>query len=801
MFIRLSLFYRFIFLAGSLLCTAFSQHLNAQVTVPNMFASGMVLQQNTEVNIWGWANAGDTIAVTGTWNNKTVKTVTNGNKKWSLKLNTPPAKTDGTSYSLTIKGPNIITLNNILIGEVWLLSGQSNMEMPLGGWSGAPVEGSAQAIASANYPNIRLLIAGHKSSATAMQNIEKNWIDGTWTACTSTSVRPFSALGYFFGKELYTNLNIPIGLVQSAWGGSSCETWANPSSLKNVTDYKNSGPWTPSSANDNQSPTVLYNGMIAPIVPFTFAGVLWYQGETNVGRAQQLTELFPAMIEGWRSDFQNGELPFYFVQLAPYNGYGGALPATWEAQAYAQLLKNTAMAGTLDVGDATNIHPAKKEPVGHRLVLLALAKNYGQTSLVCSGPQYKSMQLEANKIRLSFDFAGTGLKAENNAPTQFEIAGDNLAFSPAKTLIDGKTLLVWNDNISSPKYVRYAWADAATASLFNIEGLPATPFRTNTPDYLLPVKAKITIDSYLIKTGESFRIDWTTFGASEVSLNGQILSASGSMAVKPEVTTNYTFTAKNDQATVTRNFTVNVYSPIKSPYPDGIPHPIPGTIPATYYDNGGEGVSFHDLTKANDGDGIRKEQGVDTGTGLPEGTIVEIASKEWIDYTINVVQDGIYNFEILFATAGRYGKFHIEFDGIDKTGQISVSPTGSYSKFAKTKINGLELKKGVQVMRIYFDYAEYNMGTISASQVVTSVFAQKKANEVGVFPTPTSRFLTISGIKEQTSYRIMNLFGQLIKKGIVNEDQKLDLEFLNAGNYLIIFEGSNWEKTEKLIKL
>jgi sialate O-acetylesterase len=794
-------FKHFLLITGSLFLLALPASLSAQVTVSTMFTNGMVLQQNTSVNIWGWANSGDSISVTGSWNNKTVKTVTASNKKWILKLSTPTAKTDGTSYTVTIKGSNTITLKDILIGEVWLLSGQSNMEMQLEGWTGSPVEGSAQAIAAATYPNIRLLIVGKKSSATPLSNVEKNWTTNTWTACSPTSVKTFSAVGYFFGKEIYTQLNIPIGLVLSAWGGSSCETWANSASLNLVTDYKNKGPWTPAKTDDNQTPTVLYNGMIAPILPFTFAGVLWYQGETNVGRAQQLTELFPAMIDGWRNDFQQKEMPFYFVQLAPYDGYGGSLPETWEAQAYAQKVKNTGMAGTLDVGDAANIHPAKKEPVGHRLALLALAKNYGKPNLVYSGPQYKLMQIESNKIRLNFDYTGTGLKAENNAPAQFEIAGDNLIFLPAKTLIDGHTLFVWNDQIASPKQVRYAWKDAATASLYNNEGLPATPFRTNTPAYLLPLKASIQFEPKTIKQGEICRISWTSFGATEVTLNGEPIQANGTLELKPITNTDFIFIAKGENMSVTKSFTLFVNSGIQLAYPEGKPQQIPGIINPTYFDQGGEDVSYHDLTPGNDGDGIRKEQGVDTEFRLPEGTIGGIATGEWLEYTVDVLQDGNYNFEIQLATAGRYGKFHLEFNAVDLTGQVSVLPTGSYSKFTAKKISGIPLKKGVQVMRIYFDYAEYNLGLITVTREIPSETTELNDKKIlTIFPSPTHGQLNLSGIESFYRYSILNLFGQVLKSGDISESQILDVKFLSAGNYLIRFESDKKYQTAKFVK-
>jgi sialate O-acetylesterase len=1310
----LLLYVRKLLMSGTIFLLAFSQNGLTQVTVSDMFASNMVLQQSSNINIWGWANPGDTISVTGSWNNLAVKSITDNGKKWILSLSTPEAKTDGTSYTVIIKGKNTIVLNNVLIGEVWLLSGQSNMALPMEGWEGARVEGSADAIAAANYPNIRLISVGTKSASSPQQNIVKNWTNSSWGSCSPNTIKSFSAVGYFFGKYLYNQMSIPIGLVQSAWGGSSCETWANQASLDFVTDYKNKGPWTSLGSDDNQTATVLYNGMIAPLIPFTFAGVLWYQGETNVGRAQQLTELFPAMIEGWRKDFQRNDLPFYFVQLCPWGGYGGTLPDLWEAQAYAQLLKNTAMVGTLDLGDVSNIHPPKKEPIAYRLALCALEKNYGQTGLVYSGPQYKSMQIEVNKIRLYFESAGTGLKAENNAPSQFEIAGDNQVFYQAQTLIDGQTLLVWNNQVASPKHVRYAWSDTATASLYNLENLPATPFRTNTPAYIQAVKISVLTDSELISEGESCRLDWITLGASEVSLNGEIVSESGSLVLKPVSSSVYNFIATGEKSSVsksvkvfvipaglinwclnkpgntssnsagssaslafdgnsatawktqngnnqwisidlgepvpieaillnwgdaygkayeiqasddlktwntiytesngdgtidfirTENFSaryirilgtamatlngfelkefgiysskkpimgalkdkngntmrgtpmvlgksftesvnfatntenwktiqnngfntvrvcwvdpyykdrswtswtvnevlpsldkcvenatetgmnliinfhnvgaqrnfdttyqftlekefwkavaprykdndlvyyelvneptftmsdylkpgfkesyLNMYdsvrtaapnrqillfsfstiapeilqvvenyqdqidwtqttvayhmynsttsasvktlmayhpvictewfynhksrlpgnefikqvdgfkenaetlekigsgwidwrdwsdvtlnelidtlitdartknywwaaplpgirttgiviserkiklapgkskkllafplpalaenqkiewtssndamasvdsnglvtsvsssmamtvitaktsdggftatcevsllsSPAKIAYPDGIPAKIPGNINATYFDQGGEGVGYHDLNPANVGNGIRIDQGVDTEFRLPEGTIGAIVSKEWLEYTIEVLQDGNYDFEILFATVGRYGKFHMEFDRVDKTGQVAVLPTGSYSKFASTKIPGIALKKGVQVMRIFFDYADYNMGTISVTlENPTAIVLPENVGKLNVFPTPTRDQIYISGLSCQEKYSILNLYGQVLLQGNIANNEAIDVKLLNSGSYLIRFENEEYLQTHKFIK-
>jgi len=243
-------------------------------------------------------------------------------------------------------------------------------------------------------------------------------------------------------------------------------------------------------------------------------------------------------------------------------------------------------------------------------------------------------------------------------------------------------------------------------------------------------------------------------------------------------------------------------SEAKVAYPDGKPHPIPGTINVTYFDQGGEGVGYHDLTDTNDGDGIRKEQGVDTEFRLPEGTVGGIATKEWLEYTVDVLQDGIYTFDILLATAGRYGKFHLEFDGADKTGQITVSATGSYSKFTAKTISGISLKKGIQVMRIYFDYAEYNLGAITVTREIPSgEYPLETEKKVTIYPTPTKDLLFISGITQIIKYTIIDLPGQILKQGQIENNEPIDLKFLASGQYLIRLEGDNYIKTEKLIKL
>ncbi|HEX9934276.1 MAG TPA: discoidin domain-containing protein, partial [bacterium] len=525
-----------------------SASLDANVRLPKIFTSSMVLQQNAKINVWGWADPGEAITVKGSWSSESADTTAGGDGKWSVKCQTPAATTDGTAYTLTVSGKNKITLTGILIGEVWLLSGQSNMEIPLNGWpdTGAPIENGAAAIATANFPKMRFIIIGKQSSSTPQDNFANYWTNATWTACTPTSARWFSAIGYFFGRDLYQNLGIPIGLVLDACGGSSCEAWTSAKALEDVADFNGKGPWSPTKTDDYQTPTVLYNGMIAPIIPFTFAGVLWYQGGTNVGRAEQLTELFPAMINGWRKDWQQGDFPFYFAQLAPWGGNGGSLTAFWEAQASALSVANTGMVVTLDCGEADNIHPAKKEPIGRRFALWAKAKTYGKTDLIYSGPIYKSMTVEGDKIRLAFQYAETGLKAVPDTLRLFEIAGQDDRYVPASAQIDGQEVLVWSDSIPEPKNARYAWLDTATASLYNTADLPAAPFRTNPPAYLSSVKSSFSADPVVVRQGESSVLSWLTKGATTVTLNGESVGSAGSMQVTPDTNTTYTLVASGE---------------------------------------------------------------------------------------------------------------------------------------------------------------------------------------------------------------------------------------------------------------
>jgi len=479
----------------------------ADIRLPAVISSNMVLQRDAEVPLWGWADPGEEIAVTTGWK-ATAMTKAGVDGKWSLRIKTPQA---GGPHKLTFKGKNTITLEKVLSGEVWVCSGQSNMQFAMRGSENAPAN-----IAKADYPNIRLFSVARVIAAEPQDNCK-----GDWTICSPASVAGFSAVGYYFGKHLADELDVPIGLISSSWGGTLAEAWTRREVLENDKDLmpiverfeankanlpeaikkyeKRLAAWKlksgkakakgekapraprkPSARNQN-SPASLYNGMLAPIIPFAIKGAIWYQGESNVVRSYQYRKLFPAMITNWRTDWNQGDFPFYYVQIAPYK-YRKGRPSEElrEAQMLTLLLKNTGMAVTMDIATVNNIHPPNKLDVGKRLALWALAKDYAKTDLVFSGPIYKSMKVEGDKIRVSFDYAAPGLQArDGKAITHMTIAGADKKFVEAGAVIDGNTLLVSSATVKKPISVRYGWSNTAVPNLENKAGLPASSFRTD----------------------------------------------------------------------------------------------------------------------------------------------------------------------------------------------------------------------------------------------------------------------------------------------------------------------------------
>lgn len=638
------------FLYTFLVFSILSLSVFANIKLPVIFSDNMVLQQQSAAPIWGWAQPGEEISVSGSWNkNAVVKVKADSDGKWTVRLKTPRA---GGPYNVTIEGKDKVVLKNVMIGEVWVCSGQSNMEMPLTGWPGAPLLNSATEIKAANYSDIRLFTVKRDVAMSPQQDAE-----GTWTACSPATVSSFSATAYFFGRALYRKLKVPIGLIHTSWGGTVAEAWTSEEALRKLGGFDNALDWMDSIAphlkelkeqdarnmelwtnemnkvnnqyadeayndadwktmklptkwesaglpdfdgivwfrktvevpaswagkdlqldlgpiddeditwfnghkvggiqedgfwaknrsykvpgalvkagkneiavrvtdpkgdggiygdpallklypvnnekeqvslvgdwrykaalekpkthtTDNpNTPTVLYNGMIAPIIPYAIKGAIWYQGEANVGRAAQYERLFPAMIQDWRARWKEPDFDFYFVQIAPYpyGGDGTKAAALRDAQRRTLSLTNTGMVVTLDIGDTTNIHPANKEEVGRRLSLWALAKTYGLKNIVYSGPLYKSMKVAGNKIILSFDHTDGGLVAKGGALTNFQVADANGHFVTAHATIKGNQVVVFADAVENPVAVRYAWRDNAVPHLFNKAGLPASVFTT-----------------------------------------------------------------------------------------------------------------------------------------------------------------------------------------------------------------------------------------------------------------------------------------------------------------------------------
>ncbi|RAJ12233.1 sialate O-acetylesterase [Arenibacter echinorum] len=444
----------------------------AQIKLPAFFGDHMVLQQNSNVSIWGTDKPNAKIKVIGSWGKESTATA-NANGRWKLKIQTPSY---GGPYKLAIKGSNEVTLNNVMIGEVWLCSGQSNMEMPVKGFNNQPIDGSAEAILNSKNNQIRLFTVKRATSLEPLENVE-----GQWAEANPATVRDFSATAYFFGKKLNTLLNVPIGMIHTSWGGSNVETWMDKETLSefNTIELPKKLP----EERLNQTPTLLYNAMINPLIGYNIKGAIWYQGESNRNQAKEYAQLFPTMINTWREKWQQGKFPFYFVQIAPYGYDGGNAGYVREAQLYTmKTVENTGMAVTMDIGDCDFIHPREKKLVGDRLALWALAKDYGMEGIAYSGPVYKEIdEIKEGKVKLSFDYVENGLSSYGRPLTGLEIAGADKVFHPAEAKINGdKSLSVWAEGVTNPVAVRYAFKNCEAGSLFNTEGLPASSFRTDT---------------------------------------------------------------------------------------------------------------------------------------------------------------------------------------------------------------------------------------------------------------------------------------------------------------------------------
>ena len=427
----------------------------------------MVMQQDSEVTIWGWGKALEEVKVTTGWDQKEVITTTTNQGKWQVKVKTPKA---GGPYTIKIQGYNTILLEDVLIGEVWLASGQSNME-----WSARMgIEKGEEEVKKADHPQIRFFSVAHRTAEGRQLDL-----DGEWKVANPETMIDFSAVAYFFGRELHQNLNVPVGLINSSWGGTPAEVWMAEEVVEENEEFVeaaaliNDMPWAP------KEPGRTFNTMIAPLIPFKIAGVIWYQGETNTASPENYAKLFPALIENWRNEWQY-EFPFYYVQIAPFK-YGrpqeGALLR--DAQRRSLSTPKTGMVVVSDIGNIDDIHPRNKMDVGKRLAKLALRQTYEKGGLNYSGPIYKDMNIEGRKIRITFEHADGGLVSKGKELTHFEIAGPDRKFVPATAKIEGNAVIVQAKGVKDPVAVRFAWSNTAEPNLFNREGLPASTFRTD----------------------------------------------------------------------------------------------------------------------------------------------------------------------------------------------------------------------------------------------------------------------------------------------------------------------------------
>ena len=479
----------------------------ADVKMPALFSDNMALQKDKIINVWGFASPGEKVTIDINGNH--AECVTNENGRWQTELSPMEA---GGPYEMRIQGSNVIAIKNVLIGEVWLCSGQSNMEFKMSNSKGAGEE-----IAKADFPSLRLFMVKHNTTEDLQNDCEGEWIE-----CTPETIGEYSAVAYYFAKNLMNNIDAPVGLIQSTRGGTPAEAWTSKEVLDSDTaftsvlerwqkildDYPEAlkeyernydsiyAAWQidsakavnndmappsalkpPKGPGDRNTPSGLYNSMIYPLAPYTLRGIIWYQGEANARRGYQYRKLFPAMINNWRTLWKE-DLPFYYVQLPNFardkdTGWRGVR----EAQLMTLKMPNTGMAVTIDIGDPRNLHPADKREVGYRLSLIALNKLYDKD--VCySGPLYDSYRIEGSKFIIKFNHIAEGLMAkEGNELKGFMVAGDDSVFVPAKALIDHDRIIVWSDEIDQPVTIRYAWDDNPDCNLYNTAKLPASPFR------------------------------------------------------------------------------------------------------------------------------------------------------------------------------------------------------------------------------------------------------------------------------------------------------------------------------------
>lgn len=452
-------------------------HVNAKVKLPSIIASHMVLQQNSIAKLWGWSNNSGEVKIKTSWSDKIYVSSISERGKWEVDILTPSA---GGPYNIMFDDGDKLFIDDVYLGEVWLCSGQSNMEMPVKGLYGQPVDGSVETIANANKNiPIRLFNVERCISKTLQEDC-----NGVWNVNSPENVANFSATAYFFGKQLYRTLNVPVGLVSSSWGGTNINCWMSSDALKKFPEISQEY-LVSEDVSQKPHPATLFNGMVYPINDFTFKGVIWYQGEANRANPEEYKLLFQSFVKDWRRLFCNDTMPFYYVQIAPYmyfkNKSNIQAALLREVQMECEsIINNVGMAVLMDSGDSSTIHPSKKDIVGKRLAYQALNNTYGISSIVSDSPIYASKRREGNKLVLLFDRIPLGITSFGGILRNFEISGSDGVFLPAKAkIVDRDKVVLWNDDIDEPVHARYAFKDFVIGDLFGGNGMPVSSFRTD----------------------------------------------------------------------------------------------------------------------------------------------------------------------------------------------------------------------------------------------------------------------------------------------------------------------------------
>ena len=459
-----------------------SFQINAKIKLPALFSDNMILQQKSNAPMWGWAEKNGNLTIKTSWNSKIYKAKADNQGKWKVDLQTPVA---GGPFTIEVtEGTEKVIVKNVLIGEVWLCSGQSNMEMPLKGFQGQPVTNGNNIIVRSTNKNIRLITVPRTTVLEPLTDFE-----GKWEVASPKSTSNFSATAWYFGSLLQEVLDVPVGLIHVSYGGSSMEAWMNQEMLKDFASAKIPTTKEELAKDPNRVPTTLFNGMLSPVIGYGIKGCIWYQGESNYERAAEYAALIKKMVSSWRALWKQGDFPFYYAQIAPFN-YASFHPKDYldkynsaylrEAQLKAtKEIPNSAMAVLMDIGEENSIHPMDKEKGGSRLAYQALARTYGIEGFEFESPKYKSMEIKDNSVTVSFDDVANGITSYDKEVTGFELAGEDKIFYPAKTVVRRKSVVLTSDKVAKPVAVRYLFKDFAKAELFSAGGLPVSSFRTD----------------------------------------------------------------------------------------------------------------------------------------------------------------------------------------------------------------------------------------------------------------------------------------------------------------------------------